>query len=146
MAINFVKTGTPTFGPQAAAAVQNQAPVPRPQPARAAAAKAPPAAVVPPRVESVEDTGLEPGFIADLILKIIYFRGIIAAGRIAETLRLPYPNVVEGLVETLKANHSIEVQGASGPLPVAYKFVLTDKGMHKVQELLGRSNYAGACP
>src|SRR5581483_144592 len=143
MAINFVKTGTPTFGPQTVAAGQNLAAAPRPQPARAPA-KAPPAAVVPPRVESVEDTGLEPGFISDLILKIIYFRGIIAAGKIAETLHLPYPNVVEGLVETLKANHSIEVQGASGPLPVAYKYVLTDKGMRKVQELLGRSNYAGA--
>ena len=100
--------------------------------------------VVPPRVECVEDTGIEPGFIADLILKIIYFHGIIPGGKIAHVLRLPFAGVVDGLIDGLKTNHSIEVQGTNGPLLVAYKYALTDKGFHKVQELLRRPRLTGA--
>ncbi len=154
MALNIVKTGTPRIS-----APEEQAPMTRrggPIPmaasahaGRAASAPTPvtvPDGVVPPRVEVIEDTGLEASFIADLILKIIYFHGVITAGKIADTLRLPFPNVVDGLVDGLKANHSVEVQGTNSPLPIAYKYALTDKGNHKVQELLRRSNYAGACP
>ena len=135
MAIDFVKVGAPAVSPPTA-------------PAPAPPAAPPPAAsgVVPPRVECVEDTGLEAGFISDLILKIIYFQSIVSAGKIADILRLPYGGVVDGLIDGLKTNYSVEVQGTNGPLPVAYKYALTDKGFHKVQELLRRSNYAGACP
>jgi len=149
VAVNFVRAGAP---PAVAA--------PPPAPPRVAApidpivAGAPgapgapgvPAPLTPPRVECVEDTGLEENFIADLVLKIIYFRGIISAGAIANVLRLPFAGVVEGLVEGLKGRHTVEVQGSNGPMPITYKYALTDKGTHKVQELLRRSNYAGACP
>src|SRR5579871_1634839 len=88
--------------------------------------------VIPPQVECVEDTGLEASFVADLILKIIYYHGVIAAGKIADVLCLPFTGVVDELVEGLKASHTIEVQGTSGPLLVSYKYALTDKGRHKV--------------
>src|SRR5919199_3032058 len=102
--------------------------------------------LVPPIVEHVKDTGIEPGFIADLILKIVYYHSIIPAGKIAEVLRLPFSGVVDGLLEELKAHHFVEVLGTDSPLRVAYKYALTDKGFTKVHELLRRSNYAGACP
>jgi hypothetical protein len=135
VAVDFVKTGAP-FGVTTAA----------PAPLSAVHASGAPQLIVPPCVECVEDTGIEPSFIADLILKIVYFHGVIPAGKIADVLRLPFPGVVDGLINGLKATHFIEVQGTNGPLPVAYKYALTDKGFHKVQELLRRSNYAGACP
>ena len=135
MAVGFVKTGAP-LGVTTAT----------PAPSSAVHAPSAPQLIVPPRVECVEDTGIEPSFIADLILKIVYFHGVIPAGKIADVLRLPFSGVVDGLIERLKASHVIEVQGTNGPLPVAYKYALTDKGFHKVQELLRRSNYAGACP
>src|SRR5437868_7089811 len=115
-----------------------------PAPSRVAPTPLPP--LVPPAVEHVEDTGIEPGFIADLILKIVYFHSIIPAARIAEILRLPYSGVVGGLIADLKINHFVEVQGTDRPLRVTYKYALTDKGFTKVHELLRRSNYAGACP
>ena len=135
MAVSFVKTGAPLGVTTATPAPSSTVPAP-----------GAPQLIVPPRVECVEDTGIEPSFIADLILKIVYFHGVIPAGKIADVLRLPFPGVVDGLIERLKAAHVIEVQGTNGPLPVAYKYALTDKGFHKVQELLRRSNYAGACP
>src|SRR5438094_3643986 len=102
--------------------------------------------LVPPAVEHVADTGIEPGFIADLILKIVYFHSIIPAAKIAEVLRLPFSGVVDGLIDDLKIHHFMEVQGTDSPLRVTYKYALTDKGFTKVHELLRRSNYAGACP
>src|SRR5437773_1662737 len=101
---------------------------------------------VPPAVEHVEDSGIEPGFIADLILKIVYFHSINPGGKIAEVLRLPFSGVVDGLIDDLKINHFVEVQWTDSPLRVTYKYALTDKGFTKVHELLRRSNYAGACP
>ena len=129
MAVGFVKTSAPLGVTMA-----------MPAPSSAGHAPGAPQLVVPPRVECVEDTGIEPSFIADLILRIVYFHGVIPAGKIADVLRLPFSRVVDVLIEGLKANHFIEVQGTNGPLPVAYKYALTDKGFHQVQELLRRSN------
>jgi predicted ATPase with chaperone activity len=111
---------------------------------RVAPAAHPP--LVPPIVQHVEDTGIEPGFIADLILKIVYYHSIIPAGKIAEVLRLPFSEVVDGLIEELKSHHFIGVLGTDSPLRVAYKYALTDKGLSKVHDLLRRSTYAGPCP
>src|SRR3569623_464144 len=72
--------------------------------------------LVPPAVEHVEDTGIEPGIIADLILKIVYFHSIIPAAKIAEVLRLPFSGVVDGLIDVLRINHFVEVQGTDSPL------------------------------
>ncbi len=102
--------------------------------------------LVPPCVQTVEDTGLDPSFIADLILKICYYRGTISGGEIAKALRLPFVGVVEGLIESLKPGRFIEVQGSTGLQNTTYRYMLSEKGHHKVQELLERSNYAGACP
>ena len=106
----------------------------------------PPALLVPPPVEQIEDTGIEPGFISDLILKVVYFHSVIPAGHISEVVRLPFSGVIDALIDDLRINHYVEVQGAEGPLRVSYRYVLTDKGHRKVDELLRRSNYAGPCP
>src|SRR5947209_20360016 len=112
------------------------APLQASPPAAARVAPAAHAPLAPPVVEHAEDTGIEPGFIADLILKIVYFHSIIPAAKIAEVLRLPFSGVVDGLIDDLKINHFVEVQGTDSPLRVTYKYALTDKGFAKVHELL----------
>ena len=102
--------------------------------------------LVPPEVVAIEDVGLDPQFISDLILKIVYFRGVATGGEIAHALRLPYSGVAETLLEGLKAGRFVEVLGSNGPLSNSYRYILSDKGQAKVQELLVRSTYAGACP
>ena len=123
----------------------------RPVPPAPAAAWADPAyasrpSLVPPEVGTIEDIGLDPQFISDLILKIVYFRGVATGGEIARGLRLPYSGLIEVLLEGLKAGRFVEVLGANGPLSNSYRYILSDKGQAKVQELLVRSTYAGACP
>jgi predicted ATPase with chaperone activity len=100
----------------------------------------------PPRPASVEDLGLDPGFVSDLALKTVYFNGVITGGAIASSLRLPYNNVVDRILEALKAHALVEVRGGTGPLSVGYRYALTNKGAEKVRELLDRSQYAGPCP
>ena len=51
---------------------------------------------------SLEDTGLDLSFIADLVLKAIYFNNAITAQRITEILCLPYYNVVDRALTLLK--------------------------------------------
>jgi predicted ATPase with chaperone activity len=103
-------------------------------------------ALVPPCVHSVADTGLDVSFLGDLILKIVYFRGTISGGEIANALHLPFAGVVDAVVESAKATQYLEVQGGSGLLNNTYRYALSSKGHLKVKELLERSTYAGACP
>jgi predicted ATPase with chaperone activity len=102
--------------------------------------------LVPPTVTCVADTGLDAQFVSDLILKIVYFHGTMEGAAVARHMHIPFSNVVEGLLESLKQAKFIEVQGAASTLSSSYRYVLTDKGQAKVQELLKRSMYAGVCP
>ena len=144
------QSSAPVASAPAAPVLMPAAPLPEspavPRPAATPKAAARVTQLVPPRVETVQDTGLDASFVSDLILKIVYFNGVISGGRIAAVLHLPFIGVVDLMVEGLKASHSLEVQGGNTPMAIGYKYTLTDKGLLKVRELLERSAYAGACP
>src|SRR5918911_335481 len=95
---------------------------------------------------SVDETSVDAGFIADLTLKVLYFNGVITGGSVASIMCLPYNNVVDRVLESLKGQSLVEIRGGTGPLALGYRYALTDKGMEKVRELLERSQYAGPCP
>jgi predicted ATPase with chaperone activity len=103
-------------------------------------------ALVPPRLNSIEDTGLDEGFLSELLLKHIYFNGIMAGASAAHSMHLPYYQLVEVLLDHLKSQNFIEVRGSTGVLSITYRYTLTEKGHNKVQEALERSMYAGPCP
>ena len=48
----------------------------------------------PLKPTSVEETSVDAGFIADLLLKVLYFNGVITGGSVASIMCLPYNNVV----------------------------------------------------
>ena len=100
----------------------------------------------PLKPTSVEETSVDAGFIADLTLKVLYFNGVITGGSVASIMCLPYNNVVDRVLESLKGQSLVEIRGGTGPLALGYRYALTDKGMEKVRELLERSQYAGPCP
>ena len=100
----------------------------------------------PIKPASIDDTNIDPSFIADLTLKVIYFNGVITGGNAAAIMCLPYNNVVDRVLETLKTHSLVEIRGGTGPLALGYRYALTDKGMEKVRELLDRCQYAGPCP
>ena len=76
----------------------------RESPAPAAAAAPPPQSLMyePPAPRSIEDTGLNMGFLTDLALKIMYYEGNLTGINIADRMKLPFSGVVDQVLEWLK--------------------------------------------
>jgi predicted ATPase with chaperone activity len=100
----------------------------------------------PPRPGSVAETGLTLGFLADLALKVLYFRGYITAAEVAEEMRLPFTGVVEDVMAFLKRDMFCEIKGSGGFGRSAYEYTITAKGIARAREILERSQYVGPAP
>jgi len=104
------------------------------------------AGFVPRTPRSVEETGLNLGFLTDLALKVMYFEGYLSGYELAERMRLPYAGVVDQVLEFLKREKLCEVKGAGGFAEAAYQYAISDKGRLMAREALDMSHYAGPTP
>jgi predicted ATPase with chaperone activity len=95
---------------------------------------------------SVEETGLDLNFVADLVLKMIYFNSLTTAQLIADTLCLPFFNIVDRALVLLKREEMVEVAGSNGFGELAYQYVVTPKGSARAHDLIERSAYVGPAP
>ena len=101
----------------------------------------------PPQINSLEDTGLSPLWLQDLILKVLYFRGYLTGFKIAEEITLPFAGVTDQLMVTLKQEKFIEVKSSQGGLGEgAYTYGITSQGILRAREAMERSQYAGPAP
>jgi len=95
---------------------------------------------------SLEQTGLDLAFIAELTLKTLYARGTLLARDLVDALCLPYAGVLERALTQAKREELVEVTGSNGIGELAYRFSLTVKGRTRAQEMLERSGYVGPAP
>ena len=95
---------------------------------------------------TLADTGLSPGSIYDLALKLIYFSGEASGQAIADQLRLPYTGVVDHALGFLIKEEFVSITGSAGFGERGYNYVITQKGSVKAQEVLARSQYTGPAP
>lgn len=100
----------------------------------------------PPDVDSIESSGLNAGFLADLAIKIMYFQGQITGFEMAERLRLPFQPVVQPVLSFLRREQMCEVKGSGGLGAGTFQYVITTKGSARAREQLDRSNYVGPAP
>ncbi len=101
----------------------------------------------PPAINSVEDTGLSPLWLQDLILKVLYFQGYLNGTRISEAVALPFAGVVDQILQSLKTEKLIEIKSSQGGLGEgSYTYGITSAGIARAREALDRSQYAGAAP
>ena len=101
----------------------------------------------PPQITSLDDTGLSPLWLQDLVLKVLYFRGYLTGFKIAEDIALPFAGVTDQLLFVLKQEKLIEVKSSQGGLGEgAYTYGITGQGVLRAREALDRSQYAGAAP
>jgi predicted ATPase with chaperone activity len=104
----------------------------------------------PPQINSLEDTGLSPLWLQDLILKVLYFRGYMTGLKIAEEIALPFSGVADQLLTSLKQEKFIEVkssqQGGGLGGDSAYMYGITGAGVLRAREAMERSQYAGPAP
>jgi predicted ATPase with chaperone activity len=100
-----------------------------------------------PVVRSVEETGLSTSFLADLVLKLLYYRGQGITGfEISEAIKLPFSGVLEPVMDFLKSEQFCEVTGSGGFGESSYQYAISDKGNVKARELIERDMYVGPAP
>jgi predicted ATPase with chaperone activity len=100
-----------------------------------------------PMVRSIEETGLSLGFLSDLILKFLYYRGSGVSGfDITEAIRLPFTGVLEPVMEFLKREQFCEVRGRGGIGESSYQYSISERGSNKAREVLERDMYVGPAP
>ncbi|MBA2755025.1 MAG: ATP-binding protein [Chloroflexia bacterium] len=96
--------------------------------------------------QSVEQTGLDLGSIADLALKVIYFNNQVMGQSISDEICLPFFNIVDKALASLKREELIEVAGSQGFGEQAYQYTITPKGVVRVHQVLDRTTYVGPAP
>ena len=102
---------------------------------------------IPPPISKVENTGLSPLWLQDLVLKVMYFEGYLTGFKIAEEIALPFTGVVDSLLESLKREKLLEVRTSQMGLGEgAYVYAITGAGIARAREALDRSQYAGPAP
>lgn len=102
---------------------------------------------IPSRPDSIAATGLNMGFLTDLILKVIYFSGNITGQQIEEATKLPFLNVIDKVLEFLKLEEYVDIVGSEGGFSErSYQYIVANKGRAKIHEVIDRSQYAGPAP
>ncbi len=102
---------------------------------------------MPPQVTSLDDTGLNPLWLQDLVLKVLYFRGYLSGFNISEDITLPFAGVTDQILVALKTDKLIEIKSSQGGLGEgAYTYGITGAGIQRAREALERSQYAGPAP
>jgi predicted ATPase with chaperone activity len=98
---------------------------------------------------SLEETGLNVAFLADLALKIFYYESYLSGRDLGIRMGLPFANIVSVVLEFLRREQLCEVRSATGRGGFSesnYEYVLTNRGRDMAREALERGQYVGAAP
>lgn len=99
----------------------------------------------PPIPKTIEDTGLDKSFIADLILKHILYMGEYKITDISERIKLSVP-IIDPILEMMQREKLIEVRGGSGLSRLTFRYAITGPGQKRAMELLDICRYVGPAP
>jgi predicted ATPase with chaperone activity len=99
-----------------------------------------------PEPRSIEETELNLGFLADLTLKLMYYKSDMSSVEIAEALALPFVGVMQEVLEFIKREELAEISGSKGFGERGYQWSISSKGSERAHEALGRDQYVGAAP
>ena len=104
------------------------------------------AAIAPPAPIAVDDTGLDTGFLIDLLLKTVYRMGLEAPTDISDAMKLPV-SVINELIDNAKEKRLIETLGQLGAsLTAEMRYALTGKGREWALEALAQNEWYGPAP
>jgi len=84
---------------------------------------------LPTAPRSVQETGLNPALIGDLVLKTLYYQGYLQASLIADEVCLPFTGVVDSVLDFLKRERLVEVRGTAGGIRQgSWEYAITERG------------------
>jgi hypothetical protein len=98
----------------------------------------------PPPPATIEETGLHPDTLAQILLKTLV-GGEASGTTLSEKLRLPY-SVLDLLIQHGRVEKLLEVRGASGAGSAGYRYALTDLGRDRANQFFDLSRYVGPAP
>lgn len=101
--------------------------------------------LIPQIPQTIEETGLEPQQLADLVLKHLLFMGEFKLADVAERVKLSL-TVTERVFELLRRDKFVEVLGGAGYAAVTYTYKISDSGKVRGMELLNVCRYVGPAP
>ena len=100
-------------------------------------------APLPP--SDIDDTGLVPESIDDLLLKLLYVQGAKTGRELTQAVALPFEIVDERLL-LLQTQRMIEVVATVGPNRGSYRFNLCLEGRSRARDALTACQYVGPAP
>lgn len=98
-----------------------------------------------PEPRNVQETGLGLSFLVDLISKAIYYGADPTPLSLSEQLRLPL-RVVDEVLQIMRQQTLVDVQGSAGMGERQYIFALSEKGQRRAAESVERNQYIGPAP
>jgi hypothetical protein len=101
-----------------------------------------PAPPTPPN--TIEETGLHPDTLNQLLLKTL-IGGEASGTGLADRLRVPYA-VLDSLIQHARIEKLVEVRGTAGTGSAGYRYVLTDLGRDRAGQFLDICRYVGPAP
>ena len=102
--------------------------------------------IAPPEPKSLEETGLKMGLLSDIALKFLYYSGTGTGMQIADELCLPWPGVIERVVDFVANEKLVDLRGGKGFGRASVEFILTEKGREYARDALTRTTYVGPAP
>src|SRR6218665_4174534 len=82
--------------------------------------------IAPQEPKSLEETGLKMGLLSDIALRYLYYQGTATGMDIAQEMRLPWPAVIEAVVEFLTSEKLVDLRGGKGFGRASVDFVLSE--------------------
>ncbi|MEM9097297.1 MAG: ATPase [Pseudomonadota bacterium] len=100
----------------------------------------------PPPLKTLEDTGLDEGYLVDLAMKTMYRQSHELVSTLCAALCLPN-TLVERLIAVAKDMRLVEPLGQLGAsFSAEMRYALTEKGKRWASEALNQSEWVGPCP
>jgi predicted ATPase with chaperone activity len=100
---------------------------------------------LPPYPMQIEDTGLAPDLILQMVAKTLHLAGELVGTALADRLGVPF-QVIEPALMLLKREQHLEISGGTMLGPPSYRYRLTDAGRVRAALFLSDNHYVGALP
>ncbi|MCZ7567736.1 MAG: hypothetical protein M5U01_03945 [Ardenticatenaceae bacterium] len=102
---------------------------------------------VPSPPTTIAETGLTESFLTELVLKLLYVRGVLSGYEAARETGLPLSGIIEESLDGLRREHLIEVRGAGPGLSTSgYQYVISERGRQRAREVMAINGYVGVAP
>src|SRR4030042_5274691 len=93
---------------------------------------------------TIEQLGISPSLITDLIFRMLFNEGEVSVGHFFEVIRI-YPQIIDDLLAQAQHDHLVEVAKAS-TLRISYTYRLTEEGLRRARDAMERTQYIGPAP